>query len=237
MRKLKMEELFHNQFYRTETEPTLAGLSKLSQFPRESVKTFIATFRRKRFERVPFRDIYDLAEKATRYELVLKKEKERKNSSKGFDKTKAFTSDTQPSTSSARKGIADIGKVYTFYMAKTEQSFDHLLDDKQIILPKGHNILSATDLKGKEFFKFHNSWNHTTNNCHVFRNVLHKAIDEGVLKFPKKKLEVMGVDGDPFPNIVNTNVISLATGKATDNGKQERLQRVLDSSPSACSDE
>ncbi|XP_059650755.1 uncharacterized protein LOC132296587, partial [Cornus florida] len=87
-----MEELFHNQFYRTETEPTLADLSRLSQLPSESVETFIARFRRarlrccvplpeqeyiclalngldfelrKRFEGVPFRDMYDLAEKGT----------------------------------------------------------------------------------------------------------------------------------------------------------------------------
>ncbi|XP_059627576.1 uncharacterized protein LOC132270413 [Cornus florida] len=291
----QMEELFHNQFYRTETEPTLADLSRLSQLPSESVETFIARFRRarlrcrvplpereyirlalngldfelrKRFEGVPFRDMYDLAEKATRYELVLKEEKERKNSSKGtyyrdpnyevystdvveeedfeanlaevilkkpyvcdaLTKPNVSTSGTQPSTSSARKGTADIGKVYTFDLAKTEQFFDHLLADKQIVLPKGHNIPSTNDLKGREFCKFHNSWNHTTNNCYVFRNVLQKSIDEGVLKFPEKKPDVMGVDGDPFPNIVSTNVISLATEKAADNGRQERLPKVLGSS-------
>ncbi|XP_059624662.1 uncharacterized protein LOC132267524 [Cornus florida] len=50
----QMEELFHNQFYRTETEPTLADLSRLSQLPSESVETFIARFRRARLRcRVP----------------------------------------------------------------------------------------------------------------------------------------------------------------------------------------
>ncbi|XP_059663659.1 uncharacterized protein LOC132309360 [Cornus florida] len=278
-----IEELFPNQFYRTKTEPTLADLSRLSQLPSESVGTFITRFRmarlrcrvplleqeyrlalngldfelRKRFKRVPFHDIYDLAEKDTRYKLVLKEEKERKNSSKGtyyrdhvyevfsndgveeedldanlaeiiikkpyvyeaLTKPKASTSGTQLSTLLAKKGTADTGKVYTFDPAKAKQIFDRLLADKQIILPKGHNIPSANDSKRKEFCKFHNSWNHTTNNYYVFRNVLQKAIDEGVLKFSEKKLKAMGVDGDPFPNIVNTNVISLALEKAANNSK------------------
>ncbi|XP_059639027.1 uncharacterized protein LOC132281329 [Cornus florida] len=106
----EMEEAFHTQFYRTETEATLADISRLSQLLNESVETFVARFRkaklkcrvslpepeyiklalngldiehRKRFDRVEFQDLFDLADKTTWYEEILKKEKEKKNSSKG----------------------------------------------------------------------------------------------------------------------------------------------------------
>ncbi|XP_059625911.1 uncharacterized protein LOC132268978 [Cornus florida] len=262
-----MEKLFLNQFYRTEIEPTLADFSRLSQLPFESAKTFIARFRRarlrchvplpeqeyirlalndldfelrKRFEGVTFCDVYDLAEKATRYELVLKKEKERKNSSKdtyyrnpNYEVFLINLVDEEDLDANLAKII--IKKPYV-YEALTKPKASTSAD-KQIILPKGHNIPSDTESKGKEFYKFHNSWNHTTNNCYVFRNVLQKAIDEGVLKFPEKKPDVMGVDDDPFLNIVNTNVISLSLEKAADNGKQERSLKILDSSSSASNDE
>ncbi|XP_059629555.1 uncharacterized protein LOC132272416 [Cornus florida] len=233
----KMEEAFHTQFYRTEVEATLEDISRLSQLPSELIKTFITRFRKaklkcrvsfpepeyiklasnglniehcKRFDRVEFQDLFDLADRASRYEEILKEEKERKNSSKctyykdlnyevfsvevgdelevdvvevnikksyiceALVKPKLTTGGnaTLTSISAIRKEAADTGKSYSFDLSKTDHIFDHLMADKLISLPKGHKISSASDLKGKEYYKYHNSWNHATNDCTVLRGVL-----------------------------------------------------------------
>ncbi|XP_059654675.1 uncharacterized protein LOC132301442 [Cornus florida] len=183
----EMEEAFHTQFYQIETEATLADISRLSQLSSESVETFVAMFKkaklkcrvslpepeyiklalngldikhRKRFDRVEFQDLFDLADRASLYEEILKEKKEGKNSSKGtyykdpnykvfsvkvgdeFEvnvaevnikkpyicealvKPKPPTGDnaTSASTSAARKGVADIGKNYSFDLSKTDKS-------------------------------------------------------------------------------------------------------------------
>ncbi|XP_059635688.1 uncharacterized protein LOC132277864 [Cornus florida] len=231
----EMKEAFHTQFYRTETEATLADISRLSQLPSESIETFVARFRKVKLKcrvSLPEPKYIKLAlngldiehrKRASRYEEILKEEKERKNSSKGtwykdpnyevfsaevgdalevdvtevnikkpyvceaLVKPKPTTGgNSSTSTSAARKGPTDIGKSYSFDLSKTYQIFDHLMADKMISLPKGHRIPSASDLKGKEYCKYHNSWNHATNDCTVLRGVLQKAIDEGTLKFPRK---------------------------------------------------
>ncbi|XP_059669198.1 uncharacterized protein LOC132314340 [Cornus florida] len=269
----EMEEAFHTQFYRTEIEATLADISRLSQLPSKSIETFVARFRkaklkcrvslpepeyiklalngldiehRKRFDGVEFQDLFDLVDRASQFEEILKEEKERKNSSKGtyykdpnyevfsaevgdelevnvaevnikkpyiceaLVKSKSIMGGNATSISAARKGPADIGKNYSFDLSKTDQIFDHLMADKMISLPKGHKIPSASDLKGKEYCKYHNSWNHATNDCIVLQGILQKSIDEGTLKFPEKTSDTMKVDINPFPTIKSTNVISLA---------------------------
>ena len=54
---------------------------------------------------------------------------------------------------------------------------------------------------------YHNSWNHTTNACWGFINVIHDRINKGILKFPNKK-KVMAIDEDPFPPVASINTIS-----------------------------
>lgn len=68
---------------------------------------------------------------------------------------------------------------------------------------------SASEMAEKEYYKFHNSWRHSTNNCVIFRNIVQKAIEDGRIKF-SEKIEVMGVDENPFPKVIATNVTSLA---------------------------
>ncbi|XP_059627594.1 uncharacterized protein LOC132270431 [Cornus florida] len=80
--------------------------------------------------------------------------------------------------------------------------------DKQLIFTAGHKMLSASEMAEKEYCKFHNLWKHCTNNCVIFRNIVQKAIEDGHFKFPEKS-EVMGVDGNPFPKVVATNVASM----------------------------
>ncbi|RYR26745.1 hypothetical protein Ahy_B02g061050 [Arachis hypogaea] len=89
------------------------------------------------------------------------------------------------------------GKKYSFDISKSNQIFDVLLKDKQLVLPEGRILLSVKDLKGKPYFKFHQATSHSTNSCVRFRDLIQEAIMEGRLKFEDGKKE-MKVDVDPF---------------------------------------
>ncbi|RYR20149.1 hypothetical protein Ahy_B03g065232 [Arachis hypogaea] len=89
------------------------------------------------------------------------------------------------------------GKKYSFDISKSDQIFDVLLKDKQLILPKRRTLLSVKDLKGKPYYKFHQATSHSTNSCVCFRDLIQEAIMEGRFKFDDGKKE-MKVDVDPF---------------------------------------
>ena len=62
-------------------------------------------------------------------------------------------------------------------------------------------MLPPDQLKNKKFRKFHNATSHSTNEYRIFRQYIHKAIQQGRLKFdtPQK----MKVDDNPFPGDQN----------------------------------
>lgn len=47
---------------------------------------------------------------------------------------------------------------------------------------------------------------HSTSNCVVFKNVIQEDIDKGLLKFPEKGKENMGIDENSFLTIP-TNMV------------------------------
>ena len=81
------------------------------------------------------------------------------------------------------------------------------MKEKFITFPKDHWIPNKDELRGKAYCKYHNSWNHTTNACWDFKNVIHDRINKGILKFPNKK-ETMEIDEDPFPPVDSINTTS-----------------------------
>ena len=68
--------------------------------------------------------------------------------------------------------IVGIQVQYTFEVAKTKEIFDFLVKEKFITFPKDHRIPIKDELRGKTYYKYHNSWNHTTNACWGFINVI-----------------------------------------------------------------
>ena len=98
--------------------------------------------------------------------------------------------------------IIDTQVQYTFEVAKTEEIFDFLVKEKFITFPKDHRIPNKDEQRGKAYCKYHNSWNHTTNACWGFRNVIQDRINKGILKFPDKK-ETMAIDEDPLPPVAD----------------------------------
>ncbi|RYR26947.1 hypothetical protein Ahy_B02g061270 [Arachis hypogaea] len=74
------------------------------------------------------------------------------------------------------------GKKYSFDISKSNQIFDVLLKDKQLILPEGRTLLSVKDLKENPYCKFHQATIHSTNSCVRFRDLIQEAIMKGHLK-------------------------------------------------------
>ena len=57
------------------------------------------------------------------------------------------------------------------------------------------------------YYKYNNSWNHNTNSCWSFRNIIQDRINKRILKFPEKK-EAIVIDEDPFPPIASINIVA-----------------------------
>ena len=144
---------------------------------------------RKKFQGMEFKDFYELAAKVTEYEELLREESQRRKTSVGTYCQEINYEEIPvanlPSTGSfvcplLVKKAPDLWKKsqtsnaqaqYTFDVAKTEEIFDFLLKEKFITFPQDHQLPSKMKLRGKVYFKYHNSWNHDTNFCWSFENV------------------------------------------------------------------
>ena len=104
--------------------------------------------------------------------------------------------------------IVDAQVQYTFEVVKTKEIFDFLMKEKFITFPKDHRTPNKNELRGNAYCKYHNLWNHTTNACWGFKNVIQDKINKGILKFPKQKKKAMAIDEDPFPPVASVNIAS-----------------------------
>ncbi|CAL8163275.1 unnamed protein product [Prunus armeniaca] len=95
-------------------------------------------------------------------------------------------------------------KVYSFYLTKVDALFDEMLLHKAI--KTLHRLPKPKELKGRQYCRWHNSWNHSTNSCVVFRDVIQEGITAGRLKLAEKPPSVT-TDAFPQPqvNMVNLN--------------------------------
>ncbi|GKV53168.1 hypothetical protein SLEP1_g59706 [Rubroshorea leprosula] len=183
---------------------------------------------RKKFEGMEFRDFFELSYKVARYENLLRKESQRKAASQGTYYQDAFDLDvvevfadkpvtcpnlvkvTQQVEAATKRLPYEFGRQYTFDVTKANEIFDYLKKSGHIKLPQGHRLPTVAEIASKDYCKFHNSWKHSTNDCVIFRNVLQDKIDKGLLCFPEKPKEAMGVDENPFPNVdVGVNVADI----------------------------
>ncbi|XP_073304159.1 uncharacterized protein [Primulina huaijiensis] len=183
----EMERQFQIQFYRTEPEVCIADLSRFKKM-KNRCKVFLPETEfmkmaqkgmdfelRKKFQDMEFRDFFELAAKKPA-------EAEKKSSSK-------LPKDIQ----------------YMFDVSKTNEVFDFLVKEKFITFPPDHRMPPKEELKGREYCKYHNSYNHATKSCWAFRNILQDIINKGILKLPDKQ-ESMVVDDKPFPLVASINV-------------------------------
>ena len=144
---------------------------------------------RKKFQGMEFRDFCELKSKVTKYEELLKEESYWRKKSMGTycqevnqEVAVAYLSTTRTftclllveKTPNLWKKTQIVGTQvhHTFEVAKIDEIFDFLVKEKFITFPKDHRIPSKDELRGKTYCKYHNSWNHTTNACWGFRNVI-----------------------------------------------------------------
>ncbi|CAL2266095.1 unnamed protein product [Prunus armeniaca] len=271
----QMESVFHDYYYRIQPEVTVSDLAALKQSEDEPAQDFINRFRklkmkcripieerhfiqmaqaalkislRKRFDGMLFGDLAELADKAAKYEELLREEQQKRNSSKGtYYKSPSSSihmieveSEEDAEESEEREvAVAEMAKlkhpiscktltkpprdqkpppftggfvpnkpmqnkVYSFDLTKVDALFDEMLLQKAIETP--HRMPKPEELKGRQYCRWHNSWNHSTNSCVVFRDVIQEGITAGRLKLAEKP---PSVTTDPFPqpqvNMVNLN--------------------------------
>jgi hypothetical protein len=106
---------------------------------------------------------------------------------------------------------------YDFDVTKADKLLEFLVKEGRIKLPKRHSMLRPNGVKEKRYCGFHERNSHSINDCRVFRMRIHKAIQEGHLKFDNK----MKLDGHPFPQ--NMVVFSVNMVTTEEKGKVKVL--------------
>ncbi|XP_020421340.1 uncharacterized protein LOC109949659 [Prunus persica] len=110
-------------------------------------------------------------------------------------------------------------KVYSFDLTKVDTLFDGMLFQKAIETP--HRLPKLEELKGRQYCRWHNSWNHSTKSCVVFRDVTQEGITGGRLKLAGKPPTLTTY---PFPQS-QVNMVNL------DWPEQQKGKRVAEVSP------
>ena len=188
---------------------------------------------RKKFEGVNFYDLFDLANKATKYEGLLREENQRRNTSIGayyqdpnfeidvaeFIGQKPYVLETTYKKNMQAKGSnrpSAPARTYHFDVDRADELFDILLESKYISLcdPR-HKIFSKKELQGREHCKWHSSFTYSTNNCLTFGNIIQEKLDNKILKFQDKPKENMTVDTEPFLEMVDINMVTMSCSEET----------------------
>ncbi|XP_075473900.1 uncharacterized protein LOC142504945 [Primulina tabacum] len=212
----EMERQFHIQFYIIEPEVCIVDLSRVTQKKGESVESFIDRFKKMK-NICKFRDFFELAAKVAEYEELLREESYKKKTAMesyyqevedvALEDIRSAGSCTVPllkkkPAEPEKKNSSQIPKdmQYTFDVSKIMEVFDFLVKEKFITFPPDHRMPPTEELKGREYCKYHNSYNHATKSCWAFKNILQDIINKGVVKFPNKQ-ESIAVDDDPFSPI------------------------------------
>ena len=88
---------------------------------------------------------------------------------------------------------------YTFDFTFCYHIFDILLKNNFIRIIDHNALPSIQNLEELTYCKWHNSSDHNTSDCNVFRRVIQSAIDKGRLRFSEAQhidqLDSIGLDG------------------------------------------
>ncbi|CAL2262770.1 unnamed protein product [Prunus armeniaca] len=90
-----------------------------------------------------------------------------------------------------------------------------------------HRFPKPDELKGRQYCKWHKSWNHSTNSCVVFRDVIQEGITARRLNLAEKPPSVT-IDHFPQPqvNMVNLNWPEQKIDKPAAEASSNRGKRV-----------
>ena len=92
-------------------------------------------------------------------------------------------------------------KTYTFDVTKCDEIFDLLIANGQVAVPNGLKIPQLEQRKKRGFCKYHNFLGHKTSHCVLFRDLVQRGLNEGILKFGDKTKPQMHVDVDPLKDV------------------------------------
>lgn len=79
-----------------------------------------------------------------------------------------------------------VTKTYTFDITGCDEIFDFLVTDGQITMPLGLKSPPLEHRKKRGFCKYHYFLGHKTSRCVLFRDLVQKALKEGMLQFGEK---------------------------------------------------
>jgi vacuolar-type H+-ATPase subunit C/Vma6 len=88
---------------------------------------------------------------------------------------------------------------YTFDLNLCDNLFDILLENNFIKLFDHKVSQSPLELEDKKYYKWHNSFNHNSSDCNIFRQFIQSTIDTGRLRFAQTReddqLATIGFNG------------------------------------------
>ena len=193
----ELEDKFQTHFSHTDLRVSIVDLARLRQRPDENVKQFIMRFKtarmrcqivlpereyvkfvvdgldfefRKKFKGMTFFDLYELSDRASRYESLIKEERNRNNSTCGtyfhdpnYEVDIAEFIGHNPQicdvldkkniqTKSAYK-LSALIRDYSFDIKKSGEIFDWLLEAKLIKLVGRHKIPTKAKTRGRDYCK------------------------------------------------------------------------------------
>ena len=98
---------------------------------------------------------------------------------------------------------------YTFDLTLNDHIFDALLEHNLIRIVDHRVMPSPQSLEVETYCKLHNSFDHNTSNCNMFRRLIQSAINKGRLRFAENQeddqLSPIGRDGSSEPNRLNSS--------------------------------
>jgi len=98
---------------------------------------------------------------------------------------------------------------YTFDLTLSDHIFDALLEHNLIRIVDHRVMPSPQSLEVETYCKLHNSFDHNTSNCNMFRRLIQSAINKGRLRFAENQeddqLSPIGRDGSSEPNRLNSS--------------------------------
>ena len=98
---------------------------------------------------------------------------------------------------------------YTFDLTLSDHIFDALLEHNLIRIVDHRAMPSPQSLEVETYCKLHNSFDHNTSNCNMFRRLIQSAINKGRLRFAENQeddqLSPIGRDGSSKPNRLNSS--------------------------------
>ncbi|GKV30040.1 hypothetical protein SLEP1_g38905 [Rubroshorea leprosula] len=183
-----------------EPKISMADLSRLTQWPGESFENYLLQFRKAQMKchvALPEQEFMKLVQNGLNIEL--QKKFEGMEFRDFFELSYKVFADkpvtcpnlvkvTQQVEAAAKRLLYESGRQYTFDVTKANEIFDYLKKSGHIKLPQGPRLPTVVEIASKDYYK----------------------INKGLLHFPEKPKEAMGVDENPFLNVDDgVNVVDI----------------------------